>query len=60
MTHYACHNRFPFVDRTTLRDHHGRVMATWPAVMAKDCQFTKTDLGKADSRCEGCKWRAAA
>ena len=60
MTHYACHDRLPFVDRTTLRDHHGRVTATWPAVMAKDCQFSKTDLGKADSRCEGCKWRAAA
>ncbi len=58
MTHYACHNRLPFVERTTLRDHHGRVMATWLAVMAKDCQFTKTDLGKADSRCDGCKWRA--
>lgn len=60
MTHYACHNRLPFVDRTTLRDHRCRVTATWSAVMAKDCQFSKTDLGKADSRCEGCKWRAAA
>ena len=40
MTHYACHDRLPFVD------------------LAKDCQFTKTDLGKADSRCDGCRWRA--
>ena len=58
MTHYACHNRLPFVDRTTLRDHHGRVMATWPAVMAKDCRYSLSDLGQQDKKCDGCKWRA--
>lgn len=59
MIHYGCYNRLPFVDRTTQRDHHGRVTATWPAVMAKDFQFTKTDLGKTDARFDGCRWRAA-
>mgnify|MGYP003467843815 FL=1 len=58
MTHYACHDRLPFVDRTTLRDHHGRVMATWPAVMAKDCRYSLSDLGQQDKKCDGCKWRA--
>ena len=28
-----------------------------PHVMAKDCQYTKTDLGKVDKKCEGCKWK---
>lgn len=60
MTHYACHNRLPFVDRTTLRDHRCRVTATWSAVMAKDCQFTLSDLGQKDPKCEGRKWMAAA
>lgn len=58
MIHYGCYNRLPFVDRTTLRDHHGRVTATWPAVMAKDCRYTHTTLGQQDKKCQGCKWRA--
>lgn len=27
--------------------------------MAKDCQYTLSDLGRVDSGCVGCKWRAA-
>lgn len=25
--------------------------------MTQDCQYTHTDLGQADNRCKGCKWR---
>jgi hypothetical protein len=27
--------------------------------MARDCQYTKTELGRKDERCVGCKWRVA-
>ena len=57
MNRYGCHNRLPLLERTTLRDHHGRVTATWPAVMAKDCRYTHSDLGQQDEKCQGCKWR---
>lgn len=57
---YACHNRLPLLERTTLRDHHGRVTATWPSVMAKDCRYTHSDLGQQDAKCQGCKWRVEA
>lgn len=57
MSKYGCHDRLPFIERTTMRDHHGRVTATWPAVMAKDCRYTHSDLGQQDEKCQGCKWR---
>ena len=57
MTPYQCHNRPPFKPFITLRDHHDRGVACWPFRMAPDCQYTKTDLGQADQRCEGCKHR---
>ena len=66
---YGCHNRKPFhpfyhaqdgykqkklmpgfVDST----RHDNVVQI-PHVMTKDCQYTKTDLGKTDLKCEGCK-----
>lgn len=28
-----------------------------PFVFAKECQYTKTELGRSDKGCEGCKWR---
>jgi hypothetical protein len=33
------------------------VRRTWPNVFTKDCQYRKTDLGKADPGCVGCKWK---
>lgn len=58
---YGCHNREPFeVDQVA----HGLDSATGDVIrsaipfrMAQECQYTKTDLGKADSRCAGCSWR---
>ena len=58
MKPYQCHNRPPFKTETVLQDHHGRVVSQWPAVMAKDCRYTHTELGKADARCDGCKHKA--
>ena len=31
-----------------------------PFRMAKDCQYTLTELGKVDARCDGCKHRKDA
>ena len=50
MKPYQCHNRPPFKTETVLQDHHGRVVSQWPAVMAKDCRYTHTELGQADTR----------
>ena len=63
---YACHNRKPYAETIRMQDGWGAesgpsrhpVMREVPFVMAKDCNFTHTDLGKEDQRCNGCKWRA--
>lgn len=52
---YGCFNRPPFVPVIELHDHHGALVSSWPHVMAKDCQYTLSDLGAVDARCEGCK-----
>ena len=54
---HGCHNRPPYKPVTELRDHHGRLVASWPFRMATDCQYTHTALGQADARCHGCSWR---
>jgi hypothetical protein len=33
----------------------GALVSSWPHVTAKDCQYTLSDLGAVDARCEGCK-----
>ena len=53
----GCHNRPPFKPATELRDHHGRLVSSWPFRMAEDCQYTHTDLGQKDARCQGCEHR---
>lgn len=58
--HYGCHNRPPYIPVIELHDHHGALVSAWPHVMAKDCQFTHTDLGAVDARCVGCKHKAPA
>lgn len=72
MTHsgkYGCHNRKDF--KTTLTVQNGVLKHSYnfgrsfevankievPFRMAKDCQYTLTELGKADKRCDGCSWR---
>lgn len=53
----GCHNRKPYRQVIRLRDHHGREVAAWPHAMTTDCQYTRSDLGQADQRCLGCRWR---
>ena len=68
---YGCHNRAPFKETVETvsveavpmggmfeaRQITGVVTRSWPNVFTKDCQYRKTDLGKADPGCVGCKWR---
>ncbi len=66
---YGCHNRAPYkehvvveANRVWLTGDGGRVgtfNVTFPFRMSRDCQYTKTDLGRADAGCHGCKWRGA-
>ncbi len=53
----GCHNRQPYKPVVELRDLDGRVVNTFPFRMRQDCAYTHTDLGQADSRCAGCRWR---
>ena len=63
MTVYGCHNRKPL--RTTALVQQGwarigyhveaRHTVSIPDEMTKDCQYRKTELGKVDPKCEGCR-----
>lgn len=61
---HGCHNRAPFKTITPVQDGWymdgvTRVpkMVAVPFRMAFDCQYCKTDLGKVDKGCEGCRWK---
>lgn len=68
---YACHNRKPFNDTLIVQDgwtgqvsdgEHTRRprMVTIPFVMARECVYAQSDLGKADTRCGDCHHRPSA
>ena len=61
----GCHSRTPYRDFTWVQDGwltNGQSrqprMVQIPFRMARDCQYTNTDLGQADPKCRGCLWRA--
>ena len=68
----GCFNRPPFKQERLVQDgwHEVRsprgymtrepVMVTIPFRMSPDCEYSLTDLGKADSGCDGCKHRRGA
>jgi hypothetical protein len=62
-SNYGCHNRQPLQKVRRVQtgwgwpDENGRVMHWIDDTMSKTCEFTKTDLGKVDPRCTGCKHR---
>ena len=70
---YGCHNRKEYVTAVSVQDgwvheyrHHkgghtrqARMVAS-PFKMTPDCQYTKTTLGQADTKCQGCKHRLDA
>lgn len=53
----GCFDREPYRPTMALRDHHGRLIASWPFRMAETCQYSLSSLGQADQRCVGCRWR---
>jgi hypothetical protein len=54
----GCHNRPPFKPTVEVREVGGyRIATAFPFRMAMDCQYTRSALGQADQRCEGCKHR---
>jgi len=64
--HNGCHNRRSYKTSTPVQDGHFMdgvtrtpKMVSVPFRMSTECNYTHTDLGRADSRCNGCKWRAA-
>lgn len=61
----GCHNRAPLrrtivVQDGWFMDGVTRVpkMVAVPDPMTKDCHYTHTNLGQADTGCEGCRHRA--
>jgi len=48
---YGCHNRPPFLPVVQSKQYG----STFPFTMNPNCQYTYTDLGRVDPRCEGCK-----
>lgn len=60
----GCHNRRPY--RSSYLAQNGNIEAGDRLIpvfenvdfrMSEQCNYTKTDLGKADKKCHGCKWR---
>lgn len=63
----GCFNRAPFAQRIRMQDGWAEsessrrpVMIEVLFAMAKDCQFTLSELGRTDGKCAGCKWKAPA
>lgn len=61
---YGCHNRAPYLTSMPMQsgwymDGYTRTprMVSMPFRMSMDCEYTLTDLGKVDPKCEGCKWK---
>lgn len=60
---YGCHNRQPYRPDMLVQDGHWWPdestrhprMVKVPFRMANDCQYTKSELGKNDAKCTGCK-----
>lgn len=61
MKPYQCHNRAPFKRTLTVQDGYKpdgtRNMIEVPFRMSPICEYTATDLGGVDSRCQGCKYK---
>lgn len=57
----GCHNRAPFRRANIVQDgwrpNGNRNTITIANHMARDCQYTHTELGKLDKGCDGCKWK---
>lgn len=47
---YGCHNRPDYVTSYPVSGGHFEIKTT----AERDCQYTKSDLGKVDKACSGC------
>jgi hypothetical protein len=65
-THHGCWDHSPYAARymPTVGRPAGAICTGteyWrhsiPNRFAQDCQYTKTALGRTDSKCAGCRWR---
>jgi len=57
----GCHNREHHAQIVEVQDgwtrNGSRAMKFMANRMARDCQYTLTELGKVDKGCTGCKWK---
>lgn len=53
---YGCHNRAPLSDQAIQKP--GYAIVTVSMRFNPDCQYTRSELGRQDARCVGCRWRA--
>lgn len=51
---YGCHNRADYKPYHIPTGAENSKKYRIPHVMTKDCQFTKTELGKVDPKCDNC------
>lgn len=64
---YGCHNRREYKATVIVQDGwwmdgqtRAAKMVSKPFAMSRDCQYTKSDLGQMDARCNGCRHRLAS
>lgn len=65
---YGCHNRKPYKSHLSVKDGYvffqsgqnvaasSKIIAI-PFKMSESCNYTKTELGRVDEKCNGCKWK---
>lgn len=60
----GCHNRQPYRSTIPMQDGwymdgHSRSpkMLSVPFRMNPECVYTTSELGQADAKCSGCKWK---
>ena len=66
MNQYGCHNREPFhafyhVQNGHIQQDGRRIDKTQPQssfAHGSGCEYTKSELGRTDKKCVGCRWRA--
>lgn len=62
MKRNGCFDRAPLADLIPVQNgwDAGLRRIEWiPAFGSRDCEYSKSTLGKADQGCTGCKWRAS-
>lgn len=52
----GCYNREPLKPQVIRKP--GYPMVVVPLRMSPDCQYTRSELGRQDARCAGCRWRS--